>query len=81
MLNNIHVVLTQLQYRLIGSIYLTQYQSFTTYVLRDTSYAMARLLSALTAPTQNIESIYAYLRIMNSHHYASVTIEGFIKAC
>ena len=29
---------------------------------------MTRLLSGLTAATQNIESIYAYLRIMNSHH-------------
>ena len=28
---------------------------------------MTRLLSGLTAATQNIESIYAYLRIMNSH--------------
>ena len=68
MLNNINVALTQLQYRLMGSIYLSQYQSFTTYVLRDAGYAMTRLLSGLTAATQNIESIYAYLRIMNSHH-------------
>ena len=52
----------------MGSIYLSQYQSFTTYVLRDAGYAMTRLLSGLTAATQNIESIYAYLRIMNSHH-------------
>ena len=29
---------------------------------------MTRLLSCLTAATQNIEYIYAYLRIMNSHH-------------
>ena len=29
---------------------------------------MTRLLSGLTAATQNIESVYAYLRIMNSHH-------------
>ena len=68
MLNNINVALTQLQYRLMGSIYLSQYQSFTTYVLRDAGYVMTRLLSGLTAATQNIESIYAYLRIMNSHH-------------
>ena len=68
MLNNINVALTQLQYRLMGSIYLSQYQSFTTYVLRDAGYAMTRLLSGLTAATQNIESIYAYLRIMNSHY-------------
>ena len=68
MLNNINVALTQLQYRLMGSIYLSQYQSFTTYVLRDVGYAMTRLLSGLTAATQNIESIYAYLRIINSHH-------------
>ena len=67
MLNNINVALTKLQYRLMGSIYLTQYQSFTTYVLRDAGYAMTRLLSGLTTATQNIESIYAYLRIMNSH--------------
>ena len=33
MLNNINVALTQLQYRLMGSIYLSQCQSFTTYVL------------------------------------------------
>ena len=52
----------------MGSIYLSQYQSFTTYVLRDTGYAMTRLLCGLTAATQNTESIYAYLRIMNSHH-------------
>ena len=52
----------------MGSIYLSQYQSFTTYVLRDAGYAMTRLLSGLTAATQNIESIYAYLRIINSHH-------------
>ena len=56
MLNNIDVTLTQLQYRLMGSIYLSQYQSFTTYVLRDADYAMTRLLSGLTAATQNIES-------------------------
>ena len=68
MLNNINVALTLLQYRLMGSIYLSQYQSFTTYVLRDAGYAMTRLLSCLTAATQNIESIYAYLRIINSHH-------------
>ena len=52
----------------MGTIYLSQYKSFTTYVLRDAGYAMTRLLSGLTAATQNIESIYAYLRIMNSHH-------------
>ena len=68
MLNNINVALTQLQYRLMGSIYLSQYQSFTTYVLRDAGYAMTRLLSGLTAATQNIKSIYAYWRIINSHH-------------
>ena len=68
MLNNINVALTQLRYRLMGSVYLSQYQSFTTYVLRNAGYAMTRLLSGLTAATQNIESIYAYLRIMNSHH-------------
>ena len=82
MLNNINVALTQLQYRLMGSIYLSQYQSFTTYVLRDAGYAMTRLLSGLTAATQNIESIYAYLRIMNYHHldptvmYVQQEIEG-----
>ena len=37
------------------------------YVLRDGRYAMTRLLSGLTAATQNIKFIYAYLRIMNSH--------------
>ena len=52
----------------MGSIFLSQYQSFTTYVLRDAGYAVTRLLSGLTAASQNIESIYAYLRIMNSHH-------------
>ena len=52
----------------MGSIYLSQYQSLTTYVLRDAGYAMTRLLLGLTAATQIIESIYAYLRIMNSHH-------------
>ena len=67
MLNSFNVALTQLQYKLMGTIYLSQYKSFTTYVLRDAGYAMARLLSGLTAATQNIESIYAYLRIMNSH--------------
>ena len=82
MLNNINVALTQLQYRLMGSIYLSQYQSFTTYVLRDAGYAMTRLLSGLTAATQNIESIYAYLRIKNYHHldptvmYVQQEIEG-----
>ena len=67
MLNSLNVALTQLQYKLMGTIYLSQYKSFTTYVLRDAGYAMTRLLSGLTAATQNIESIYAYLRIMNSH--------------
>ena len=67
MLNSLNVALTQLQYRLMGTIYLSQYKSFTTYVLRDAGYAMTRLLSGMTAATQNIESIYAYLRIMNSH--------------
>ena len=68
LLNNLNVALTQLQYQLMGTIYLSQYRSFTTYVLRDAGYAMTRLLSGLTAATQNIESVYAYLRIMNSHH-------------
>ena len=68
MLNSINVALTQLQYRLMGSIYISQSQSFTTYVLKDAGYAMTRLLSGLTAATQNIESIYAYLKIMSSHH-------------
>ena len=68
MLNNINVTLTQLRYRLMASVYLSQYQSFTTYVLRDAGYAMTRLLSGLTAATQNMESIFAYLRIMDSHH-------------
>ena len=82
MLNNINVALTHLQYRLMGSIYLSQYQSFTTFVLRDAGYAMTRLLSGLTAATQNIESIYAYLRIKNYHHldptvmYVQQEIEG-----
>ena len=67
MLNNLNVALTQLQYKLMRTIYLSQYKSFTTYVLRDAGYAMTRLLSGLTTATQNIESIYAYLRIMNSH--------------
>ena len=35
---------------------------------------MARLLSGLTAAIQNIESIYAYLRIMNSHHLVPAVI-------
>ena len=69
MLNSLNVALTQLQNKLMGEIYLAQYKSFTTYVLRDAGYAMTRLLSGLTAATQNIESIYAYLRIMNSHHF------------
>ena len=68
MLNSLNVALTQLQYKMMGTIYLSQYKSFTTYVLRDAGYAMTRLLSGLTAATQNIESVYAYLRIMNSHH-------------
>ena len=68
MLNSLNVALTQLQYQLMGTIYLSQYRSFTTYVLRDAGYAMTRLLSGLTSATQNIESVYAYLRIMNSHH-------------
>ena len=68
MLNNLNVALTQLQYKMMGTIYLSQYKSFTTYVLRDAGYAMTRLLSGLRAATQNIESVYAYLRIMNSHH-------------
>ena len=67
MLNSLNVALTQIQYKLMGTIYLSQYKSFTTYVLRDAGYAMTRLLSGLTAATQNIESIYANLRIMNSH--------------
>ena len=68
MVNNLNVALTQLQYKMMGTIYLSQYKSFTTYVLRDAGYAMTRLLSGLTAATHNIESVYAYLRIMNSHH-------------
>ena len=67
MLNSLNVALTQLQYKMMGTIYLSQYKFFTTYVLRDAGYAMTRLLSGLTAATQNIESVYAYLRIMNSH--------------
>ena len=33
MLNSLSVALTQLQYKLMGTIYLSQYKSFTTYVL------------------------------------------------
>ena len=43
MLNSLNVALTQLQYKLMGTIYLSQYKSFTTYVLRDAGYAMTRL--------------------------------------
>ena len=68
MLNGLNVALTQLQYKMMGAIYLSQYKFFTTYVLGDAGYAMTRILSGLTAATQNIKSIYAYLRIMNSHH-------------
>ena len=53
MLNSLNVALTQLQYKLLGTIYLSQYKSFTIYVLRDAGYAMTRLLSGLTAATQN----------------------------
>ena len=67
MLNSLNVALTPLQYKMMGAIYLSQYKSFTTYVLRDAGYAMTRLFSGLTAATQNRESIYVYLRIMNSH--------------
>ena len=74
MLNNLNVALTQLEYKLMGTIYLSQYKSFTTYVLRDAGYAMTRLLSGLTAATQNIESVYPYLRIMNSHHLDSTVM-------
>ena len=86
MLNNLNVALTQLQYKIMGTIYLSQYKSFTTYVLRDAGYAMTRLLSGLTAATQNIESVYAYLRIMNSHHLghhnnACVSIKGTTEIC
>ena len=69
MLNSLNVALTQLQYKLMGAIYVSQYKSFTTFVLRDAGCAMTRLLSGLTAATQNIESIYEYLRIMNSHRF------------
>ena len=40
MLNSFNVALTQLQYRLMGTIYLSQYKSFTTYVLRDAGYVI-----------------------------------------
>ena len=62
MLNSLNVALTQLQYRLMGTIYLSQYKSFTTYVLRDAGYAMTRLLSGLTAAVTQLRDLQKYVQ-------------------
>ena len=66
-LHKLDVRMIRLEHDLIGLLHLSQYNSFTTYTLRDANYILTRLITGLTAATQNSESLYAFLRVMSTH--------------
>ena len=67
MLLGLTIKLIRLKYNLMGHMHLANYNDFTTMILRDAGFTMSRLLTGLTAATQNAETVYNYLRVMASH--------------
>ena len=67
MLLGLTIRLIRLKYNLMGHMHLANYNDFTTMILRDAGFTMSRLLTRLTAATQNAEAVYNYLRVMASH--------------
>ena len=67
MLRSLSVRLIRLQYNLMGQMQITNYNIFSTMILRDASYTLSRLLAGLTAASQNAEAVYSYLRVMSTH--------------
>ena len=67
MLLGLTIRLIRLEYNLMGHMHLANYNDFTTMILRDAGFTMSRLLTGLTAATQNAEAVYSYLRVMASH--------------
>ena len=51
----------------MGHLHLTSYRTFTDMLLRDASFTLSRLLTGLTATTQNAEAVYNHLRVMGTH--------------
>ena len=67
MLRSLSVRLIRLKYSLMGQMQITNYNSFSTMILRDASYTLSRLLAGLAAASQNAEAVYSYLRVMSTH--------------
>ena len=67
MLRSLSVRLIRLQYNLMGQMQITNYNIFSTMILRDASYTLSRLLAGLTAASQNAEAVYSYLSVMSTH--------------
>ena len=67
MLRSLSVRLIRLKYSLMGQMQITNYNIFSTMILRDASYTLSRLLAGLTAASQNAEAVYSYLRVMSTH--------------
>ena len=67
MLEKLGTRLIRLKYSLMGHLQIDHYKSFTDMILRDATFTLSRLLSGLTAATQNVEAVYDYLRVMATH--------------
>ena len=67
MLEKLGTRLVRLEYNLMGHLQIDHYKSFTDMILRDATFTLSRLLSGLTAATQNVEAVYDYLRVMATH--------------
>ena len=57
MLLGLTIRLIRLEYNLMGHMHLANYNDFTTMILRDAGFTMSRLLTRLTAATQNAEAV------------------------
>ena len=60
MLEKLGTRLVRLEYNLMGHLQIDHYKSFTDMILRDATFTLSRLLSGLTAATQNVEAVYDY---------------------
>ena len=67
MLEKLSTRLIRLEYNLMGHLQIDHYRSFTDMILRDATFTLSRLLSGLTAATQNVDAVYEYLRVMATH--------------
>ena len=67
MLEKLSARLIRLEYNLMGHLNLASYKTFTDMLLRDASFTLSRLLTGLTAATQNTEAVYNHLRVMGTH--------------